>query len=102
MNGALVQALCAIKKVIEDFKHIALFCVFFSAKKVQDFLSYQNIDNLHTKGEHKIAVPPGSLILANVYLSTIEGSGSPVWRYKLLGVTHVEDRDQDGMEMQTV
>ena len=97
-----MQALCAIKKVIEDFKHFALFCVFFSSKKVQDFLSYQNIDNLHAKGEHKIAVPPGSLILANVYLSTIEGYESPVWRYKLLGVTHVEDRDQDGMEMQTV
>ena len=91
MNGALVQALCVIKKVIKDLNYIAFFCVF-----------YQNIDTLHAKGEHKIAVPPGSLILANVYLSTIEGSGSPVWHYKLLGVTHVEDRDQDGMEMQTV
>ena len=66
------------------------------------FRIFFHIKTLILKGEHKIAVPPGSLILANVYLSTIEGSGSPVWHYKLLGVTHVEDRDQDGMEMQTV
>ena len=66
------------------------------------FRIFFHIKALILKGEHKIAVPPGSLILANVYLSTIEGYESPVWRYKLLGVTHVEDRDQDGMEMQTV
>jgi len=54
----------------------------------------------YKEGEHKIAVPPGSLILANVFLNGVEAT--PVWHYKLLGVTHVEDRDQDGMEMQTV
>ena len=55
-----------------------------------------------TTGEHKIGVPPGSLILANVFMSTMDTTGGPVWHYKLLGVTHIEDRDQDGMEMQTV
>lgn len=55
-----------------------------------------------SSGEEKITVPSGSLIMANVFLSTVVTSGGPVWHYKLLGVTHVEDRDQDGMEMQTV
>ena len=60
------------------------------------------LTKIMSSGEEKITVPSGSLIMANVFLSTMGTSGGPVWHYKLLGVTHVEDRDQDGMEMQTV
>jgi hypothetical protein len=50
-------------------------------------------------GEQKVAVRPGSLTLANVFLNPEKPPG---WSHRLLGISHVEDRDQDGMEMQTV
>ena len=87
------------KKTIKE----QLFSLFYLCEKDIQIISIA-IYNEEPSGEHKIGVPPGSLILANVFLNAMDtsGSGSPVWHYKLLGVTHVEDRDQDGMEMQTV